>query len=629
MLRSMYAGVSGLKAHQVKLDVVGNNIANVNTPGFKSSRVTFKEMLTQTMRSSSRSTASRGGLNPMQVGLGVGLGSIDGDFTQGNLQPTGKSTDIAIEGNGFFVVSDGSKNLFSRAGSFYFDLDGNMVHSTTGFRAMGWMADEQGIMNINPSTMTPLSLGDLSMTPKASTYIEYKGNLDSNKEIVDLSYGPKKMTISDLDGRSAQLYIELNKENGGGTADRVDDQWRWTAYTDITVTDGDGLDADGVADPADTPITLTGTTPVNLNAAIAAGTDFQNILEGTVVVTDTTGATVYTEGVDYTVDYATGQIARTSSSNIPDGNNVHVKYSYRTRVTDGLVTLDNTGKVLTNGGANSFVLDITNGSGGDAKSVTVQAPQIGQDMGGFFTVTDAGINSGKIEGSYGPSKATSYSVFDSKGNEHTINVTFVKTDSNRWDWFAEGPLDPDGDAYNLTGNSGTIIFDATGKIVGTPTGGPISFQPVDAERMSITPDFSQITQFTGDDTAKANSADGFEAGDLDTYEIDATGTIIGYYTNGLYQPIAKLAIATFSNAAGLNRSGNTIFTESNNSGTPDYGLPGTGGRGVVSPGSLEMSNVDLAEQFTEMITAQRGFQASSKIISTADQILQDLVNLKR
>ncbi len=622
MLRSMYAGVSGLKAHQVKLDVVGNNIANVNTPGFKSSRVTFKEMLTQTMRSSSRSTASRGGLNPMQIGLGVGLGSIDGDFTQGNLQPTGKSTDIAIEGNGFFVVSDGSKNLFSRAGSFYFDLDGNMVHSTTGFRAMGWMADEQGIMNINPSTMTPLSLGDLSMTPKASTYIEYKGNLDSNKEIVDLSYSPSKMTISDMDGRSAQLYIELTKETGTGTADRTDDKWRWTAYLEKAVNDS---------------LTLGGTIPVILPTVQALSTPpdnkFEYIVEGTVVVTNSADDTVYVEGVDYTVDYTTGEITRIDTGNISStGTNIDVRYTCRSEEENNLVGLDTTGKVLTNGGMNKFTIEITMSTGDNPVPVEILAPQVGDEMGGSFTVdtaTNPGINSGIIKGSYGPSKATSYSVFDSKGNEHTINLTFVKTASNTWDWFAEGPLDPDGNAYTLTGNSGTIIFDATGKIVGTPTGGPISFQPVDAERMSITPDFSQITQFTGDDTAKANSADGFEAGDLDTYEIDATGTIIGYYTNGLYQPIAKLAIATFSNAAGLNRSGNTIFTESNNSGTPDYGLPGTGGRGVVSPGSLEMSNVDLAEQFTEMITAQRGFQASSKIISTADQILQDLVNLKR
>lgn len=611
MLRSMYSGVAGLRVHQTKMDVVGNNIANVNTTGYKSSRVTFKEMLTQTIRGASQPTSTRGGLNPIQIGMGVGLGSIDTDFSPGNFQPTGKPTDIAIKGNGFFVVNDGGKNYFTRAGAFTFDDDGNLVHSTTGYKVQGWMADKQGVMNTGPNNMTSLSLGELNMTPKPSTYITYTGNMDSDKDIADLKYSPDKISITDLTGKSAELYVTLNKTNGANTADRSDDRWTWEAYTDIPVQDEAIAANHGVAVPL----------------AAAAGPGFNKINAGTVVVTDNAGTTTYSEGTDYTVDYVTGEITALATGAILNGQNLLVDYVHHDQITTGDVTLDETGAI---NAATTLNFNITlRDTAGNTALCTVNAPQIGQTNGGFFEVATTGVNASTIDGEYGPVVATSYTVYDSKGNNHTINLSFVKTDVNRWDWYAEGPVDPSGNPYNLVGNNGTILFDTHGNISGTPSGGPIVFQPFDADPVVITPDFSAITQFASADTAEASNADGFEAGSLNSYDIDATGTIIGYYSNGLYQPIAKLAIATFSNAEGLNRSGDTIFTESNNSGTPSYGLPGIGGKGLINPGGLEMSNVDLADQFTEMITTQRGFQASSKIIATADQILQDLVNLKR
>ncbi len=613
MLRSMYAGVSGLKAHQVKMDVIGNNIANVNTVGFKGSRVNFKEMLNQTMRGAEAPTATRGGINPMQVGLGVGVGSIDGDFSQGNLQTTGFMTDIAIQGNGFFVLNNGSKNYYSRAGAFTFDQAGSLIHSSTGYKVQGWMVNDKGeLPQTNSSTMTPLTLGDVDMTPKATSFVSYKGNLDSNKEMVDLSYSPERIFITDDAGNSASMYIEVSKVKGAGTPDRLDDRWEYVVTTDVPevhkhvggITNGEIIDFYAAPAPQ-----------------LTAG----KLNENSISIADSAGIS-YVEGVDYQVDYATGKLTWIS----PDvtGVDINISYSSRQKVGSKNVSLDLTGAVQQlDPASTSYSIDLYDASGNSVSTATLNEPELDQKNGGFFTVD--GANASTIYGSYGPQKSTAITVFDSKGNEHTLNVNYVKTAENRWDWYADGPVDENGDPLQLIGNSGTIEFDAQGKVKGNPTGGPIIFQPSGAEKVVIEPDFLAITQFAADDSINPADMDGFRAGSLESFSIDASGTIIGYYSNGMTQGIAKLAMSTFSNSAGLLRDGNTVFAESNNSGVPEIGLAGVGGKGLISPGTLEMSNVDLAEQFTEMITTQRGFQASSKIISTADQILQDLVNLKR
>ncbi|MCK4257443.1 MAG: flagellar hook protein FlgE [Halanaerobiales bacterium] len=619
MLRSMYAGVSGLKAHQVKMDVIGNNIANVNTVGFKGSRVNFKEMLNQTMRGAEAPTATRGGINPMQVGLGVGIGSIDSDFSQGNLQTTGFMTDIAIQGNGFFVLNNGSKNFFTRAGAFTFDQAGNLLHSATGYKIQGWMVDDKGeLPQTNSSTMSALSLGNLDMTPKATSYVNYKGNLNSNKEVVDLSYSPEMIYITDDLGNSASLYVEVKKTTGAGTPDRLDDIWEWVATTDVPgssdivggITTGNSYDFFAVALPPSLPI--PGGSTLN---------------ENSLTVSDSTGKT-YIKDVDYTIDYSTGILDWIGPA-VPAVVDITLDFSSRQRLASKEVSLELTGTVkqIVPGAGNTFSIELYDATGASVATATVNEPIVGQEDGGYFTIT--GANASTISGSYFPQKSTAITVFDSKGNEHTLNINYVKTAENRWDWFANGPVDENGDPLTLVGNSGTIEFDAQGKVKGSPTGGPIIFQPSGAEKVVVTPDFLAVTQFAADDSIDPTEMDGFQAGSLESFSIDASGTIIGYYSNGMTQGIAKLAMASFSNNAGLMRDGETIYAESNNSGVPNIGLAGIGGKGLISPGTLEMSNVDLAEQFTEMITTQRGFQASSKIIATADQILQDLVNLKR
>lgn len=409
MMRSMYAGVSGLKTHQTRMDVIGNNIANVNTAGFKASRVTFKEMLSQTLSGAKAPQGNRGGMNPQQVGLGVSLGSIDTNLVQGNLQSTGLGTDLAIQGNGFFVVNNGTQNFYTRAGALTLDENGNLVNASNGYIMQGWMATN-GIINTNsPLTGIRIPIGD-TMAPQASTEAVFAGNLNAA------------------------------------------DPEAWTATIDI---------------------------------------------------------------------------------------------------------------------------------------------------------------------------------YDSQGQKHTLTLNFNPTETdNEWTWTASI------DGASLSSNTGTITFGGDGKVKVDEDNSDtftfdIDFDNGTDQIAGFRLDLSAVTQMAGDNTLDGLYADGYSMGSLESFSIDNAGVITGSYSNGLTKAIGQIAIANFSNAGGLTRVGDTLFAESQNSGIAQIGAAGTAGRGKISAGTLEMSNVDLAEQFTDMITTQRGFQANSRIISTTDEMLQDLVNLKR
>ncbi len=412
MLRSMYSGVSGLKAHQVKLDVIGNNIANVNTTGFKTSRVTFKEMLNQTLQGASAPSVdgSVGGTNPQQVGLGVGVGSIDVDHTQGNLQPTGKTSDLAIDGNGFFVVNNGEQSFYTRSGAMTLDDNGNLVNAANGYKMQGWVPNGTGAIS-------------------------------TNDPIQDV-----EIPIGSSMGAEATSQVSLGK---------------------------------------------------NLNSEAATG---------------------------------------------------------------------------------------------DTRTITVD-------------------------------------VFDSLGAEHTVSVAFEKTAANQWDWTVSNVT---GGTMSAT-HDGTISFDSTTGEISTVSGNTFDFTPDNGGEIpgSIAIDFNQVGQFAAPYTIDGIDADGYSKGELKSYSINSAGIVTGNYSNGLRKPLAQLALASFNNPAGLSKEGGSLYSASPNSGIAQTGAANNGGRGMILSGTLEMSNVDLAQQFTEMITAQRGFQANSKIITTSDQMLQDLVNLKR
>jgi len=412
MLRSMFAGVSGLRSHQTMMDVVGNNIANVNTAGYKSSRVTFQDTLSQLQSGGNGGSAETGGVNPQQVGLGVRVGAIDAVNTQGAIQTTGRTTDAAIQGEGYFVVRSGAEQLYTRAGAFGFD-DGGRLTDPSGYVVQGFLAGPDGNIDVNgvmQDVMLPLGQ---AIPPTATTTLQAGGNLSA-----------------------------------------------------------------------------TATTPV-INS---------------IEIYDAVGA-AHTVSITYT----------------PGETDAAGNRSWNVSITE-------------------------------------------KD-------SDTVLGTGTVR--FGP---------DGKRVAGTPDITFTRPGAG----------------------TGTVTLD-----VGTPGGA------------------TSLTQYGGPTSAAALGQDGSETGYLRSFAISNDGTVSGVFSNGASKPLAQLALATFANPGGLVKEGDNHMRADNNSGIAQIGTPGSVGKGKLAAGSLEMSNVDLAQEFTNLIIAQRGFQANSRIISASDELLQDLVNLKR
>ncbi|MGH8890554.1 MAG: flagellar hook protein FlgE [Acidothermaceae bacterium] len=399
MLRSLFSGVSGLRAHQTMLDVVGNNIANVNTTGYKSSSVEFEDTLSQALKAAGAPQGAQGGTNPAQVGLGVQVAAINTAFTQGPAETTGVSTDLMIQGDGFFVVNDGGQQVYTRDGAFSFDTNGNLTTATGGI-VQGWTAVNGAVNTSGATSGIKLPLG-ASMPPTATDKAVLAGNLP----------------------------------------------------------------ADG-----------SGASPTN-----------------------------------------------------------------------------------------------------DLK------------------------------------------VYDQKGQLVDVTLTYT--------------YDPVGKAWSLNYSDPSVSPAATGKVtdLAFKADGTLSTtSPVTAtlNGQAVSIDISGITSFGGANTAEVVSSTGNAMGSLASYSISPDGTIEGVFTNGMKQPLGQIALATFNNPGGLNKVGNSEYSESVNSGQAQVGAAGTGSRGQLAAGELEGSNVDLSQEFSNLIIAERGFEANSKVITTSDEVLQDLVNLK-
>ncbi len=400
---SLFSGVSGLKNHQFRLNVIGNNLANVNTIGYKYSRVTFSDLVYQNLRDASAPQNGTGGTNPVQMGLGSVIGSVDMINSQGNLEATGRNTDMAIQGEGLFILGDDTQQYYTRAGNMLMGTDGDLFNPSNGLKYKGWTANN-GVIN------TSGALGNINipvgqaLPAKATTTLTFKGNLDASTAV--------------------------------------------------------------------------------------AGT-----------------------------------------------------YQSSTQ------------------------------------------------------------------------------VFDSQGNLHTVDLTYTKTAANAWNWAAS--------IGGSSVGSGTLTFNASGAL--TATTGSISIPLTNGATtpLVIANDFSGASQFSGNSSLIVDEQDGYAAASLTNFSVGQSGEVTGFFTNGKSLLLGQLGIATFKNSSSLMRNGRNLLSESANSGTATVGLPGTGGRGTIVGGSLEMSNVDVAREFTDMIVTQRGFQANSRIITTSDQLLEELVNLKR
>ncbi|MDF2635347.1 MAG: flagellar hook protein FlgE [Pelosinus sp.] len=560
MMRSLYSAISGLRNHQTRMDVIGNNIANVNTTGFKQSRVTFQDTLSQTLQGASSASGNQGGTNPMQVGLGMALASIDTIFTDGSFSPTGKSTDLGISGDGFFILSNGQSQMYTRNGAFDFDTLGNFVMPGSGYKVMGWKADANGVIDTTqPTTDIQIPVGK-TMPAKASTKITYGGNLLADATI----RGTTAQAVTDATTAVTNAGLLVTAAANAITAAGADAAWLAAATAAQTAATTAQTDAVAAQTAANAYAAGTGTA----EAALAAANTAANSAAAAVTASQALAA-VPTASADPTT----------------------------TAVTATATALNT------------------------AATATVAAVKSASDTS---SQTSASIE-----------------VYDAQGNAYKVSGTFEKTAANTWNFTPASTITNTNGVLvgNVTGGTATITFNADGTY-NTVANTPLVITPppaspyAGATPTTINLDFASMTQYGGGGSTTATSdvtvdRDGYTKGTLESKTVSSTGVISGRFSNGESQALAQVALASFNNPGGLEKYGESLYVKSNNSGEPRVGTSGTGGRGKFSPGTLEMSNVDLATEFSNMIVTQRGFQANSKVITTTDTMLEELVNLKR
>lgn len=568
MMRSLYSGVAGLKTHQTRMDVIGNNIANVNTTAYKSSSMTFSELMSQTTQKASGANATTGvgGTNAKQIGLGVKAGAINTAITtQGSAQSTGNPFDIMITGDNFFVVSNGSENFFTRDGSFYVDGAGNLAMTSTGYNVMGWGVDET-TGNIKQDTVTALrimSAANMTYPPEATTKANISGILDENDKDVTSANG-KTVNLNFFDARGYSYTAKFTFKQSGGDK--------------------------------------TNEYSMELNKIL-----------------DSTGAEI-------------------DISKLKFGNRSQQKMETKVTLNTDAYKWD--GKVLKTKDGTTEVANLADIFNQDGSLITPQDDAAAQKQQkaldaiakayGYEGSTDEFLN---LYITSTANKDKQLTIQDLLGNMMAGKTTDV--------------LPADGSAITMEGRyfeGTTVVFNKdTGKLesVGGSTTNlnvNAAFSALGGNFSDVTIDLSECTNYDnkGTSTIGATSGDldglgtGRRLGDMIGVSIQKDGMIYASYDNGMTKLLGQIATAAFANASGLEKQGDNLYSATLNSGEFDgIGVDITAGGGYMSTGQLEMSNVDLSSEFTEMITTQRGFQANSRIITVSDTLLEELTNLKR
>ena len=568
MMRSLYSGVAGLKTHQTRMDVIGNNIANVNTTAYKSSSMTFSELMSQTTQKASGANATTGvgGTNAKQIGLGVKAGAINTAITtQGSAQSTGNPFDIMITGDNFFVVSNGSENFFTRDGSFYVDGAGNLAMTSTGYNVMGWGVDET-TGNIKQDTVTALrimSAANMTYPPEATTKANISGILDENDKDVTSANG-KTVNLNFFDARGYSYTAKFTFKQSGGDK--------------------------------------TNEYSMELNKIL-----------------DSTGAEI-------------------DISKLKFGNRSQQKMETKVTLNTDAYKWD--GKVLKTKDGTTEVANLADIFNQDGSLITPQDDAAAQKQ---QKALDA------IAKAYGYEGSTDefLNLYITSPTDTTQQLTMQQLLGNMRSGTGDRLLPADGSAITMEGRyfeGTTVVFNKdTGKLesVGGSTTNlnvNAAFSALGGNFSDVTIDLSECTNYDnkGTSTIGATSGDldglgtGRRLGDMIGVFIQKDGMIYASYDNGMTKLLGQIATAAFANASGLEKEGDNLYSATLNSGEFDgIGVDITAGGGYMSPGQLEMSNVDLSSEFTEMITTQRGFQANSRIITVSDTLLEELTNLKR
>ncbi len=650
MMASLYAGVSGLKNHQVKMNVIGNNIANVNTIGYKTGRVNFQEALVQNFKGAGRPNAVTGGTNPLQLGLGMQVASIDNLFLQGGLETTGQITDLAIQGSGFFILGDNRGNKsYSRAGAFGFDAESNLVDPATGLFVLGKMADKDGTINSSATT------GQITMPfgqqdpAKETDYVTLSNNLDSSATTSRASV----VTA----GNSGVISVSGTAANGVGGTHSIAVTGA-QATNDIAISNHTGpltlgmtLGSLGVTDFSNYGFSVDG-----------SATQIISGLSATSTVADLINQTNQINGMQaqlLTSGANSGQIQITRTK-----AGAHAQYNFTS-------TPFGAGNII------AAVFGLGSGSlasaGGVATTIAAQdtftpdrgyGPAAGPQTTALSLVTDAstglvtglsGLGGGgvSIEAGVAGLSATganplvvktdptlhssSINVYDSLGGKHTLTIEFFKSLlNNRWEWQTSTL----GSEAITSGQKGFVSFNSDGSLntfdyFGGATattinpnngGGPMTV----SFKAGTSANFDGLTGFaSGTHTAAIIGQDGYGLGMLEKVSIDQSGNVSGIFSNGVTRVLAQILLADFTNQTGLRKAGKSMYAPTANSGEAVEGIAGATISGDITSGALESSSVDIAQEFTSMITAQRGFQANARIITTSDNMLEELVNLKR
>lgn len=568
MMRSLYSGVAGLKTHQIRMDVIGNNIANVNTTAYKSSSMTFSELMSQTTQKASGANATTGvgGTNAKQIGLGVKAGAINTAITtQGSAQSTGNPFDIMITGDNFFVVSNGSENFFTRDGSFYVDGAGNLAMTSTGYNVMGWGVDKT-TGNIKQDTVTALrimSSANMTYPPEATTKANISGILDQNDKDVTSANG-KTVNLNFFDARGYSYTAKFTFKQSGGDK--------------------------------------TNEYSMELNKIL-----------------DSTGKEI-------------------DISKLKFGNRSQQKME--TKVTLNTDAYQWDGKVLKTKDGTTEVANLADIFNQDGSLITPQDDAAAQKQ---QKALDA------IAKAYGYEGSTDefLNLYITSAADPKQQLTMQDLLGNMMAGKTTDILPADGSTITMEGRyfeGTTVVFNKnTGKLesVGGSTtnlGVNAAFSQLGGNFSDITIDLSECTNYDnkGTSTIGATSGDldglgtGRRPGDMIGVSIQKDGMIYASYDNGMTKLLGQIATAAFANASGLEKEGDNLYSATLNSGEFDgIGVDITAGGGYMSTGQLEMSNVDLSSEFTEMITTQRGFQANSRIITVSDTLLEELTNLKR
>lgn len=568
MMRSLYSGVAGLKTHQTRMDVIGNNIANVNTTAYKSSSMTFSELMSQTTQKASGANATTGvgGTNAKQIGLGVKAGAINTAITtQGSAQSTGNPFDIMITGDNFFVVSNGSENFFTRDGSFYVDGAGNLAMTSTGYNVMGWGVDET-TGNIKQDTVTALrimSAANMTYPPEATTKANISGILDENDKDVTSANG-KTVNLNFFDARGYSYTAKFTFKQSGG--DKTNEY---------------SLELNKILDSTGKEIDILGITfgeqnlEQTLSSKLSLNTDSYKWDDATKTLQTT--ATPPEKVAELDKIFKNGALItdKDKAEEVQKNLDAIAKaYGYEGS-TDEFLKLYTTGK---------------------AGQVTVQTML--ENMSKNMTGDD---------------------ILPKAKNEE-LTMTGRKFDG------AKVVFDKDSGKLQSINNSTTNLSTT------------LNFPATMGNFSNITIDLSECTNYDnkGTSTVGATSGDldglgtGRRLGDMIGVSIQKDGMIYASYDNGMTKLLGQIATAAFANASGLEKEGDNLYSATLNSGEFDgIGVDITAGGGYMSTGQLEMSNVDLSSEFTEMITTQRGFQANSRIITVSDTLLEELTNLKR